>query len=125
MANITLAVPSKVPGGLEAAVDQHFGHCGVYTLVDVDDNTVTAVRTVENVPHTEGSCLVSVQHLADNGVTALLAGGMGRNPLMGFQQKGIEVFFAGGFPTVGMAVQAYLDKRLQAFSADQTCKGHH
>lgn len=125
MAARTLAIPSKKPGGLEASLDQHFGHCAVYTLVDVENGAVSAVRTMDNVPHTEGSCIISVRHLADQGVTTLLAGGLGKKPLLGFQEREIEVFFAGSYPTVGMAVKAYLDRQLVPFSLDQVCKGHH
>ena len=33
-----IAIPSVLPGGLEAQVGAHFGHCDCYTLVDVEDN---------------------------------------------------------------------------------------
>ena len=32
-----IAIPSVLPGGLEAQVGAHFGHCDCYTLVDVED----------------------------------------------------------------------------------------
>ena len=57
----------------------------------------------------------------------LLAGGMGMRPLMGFQQVGVNVFFAGQYPTVGAAVQAFLEGKLPPFTMDFTCGGggHH
>ena len=64
-----------------------------------------------------------VQHLASHGVTALLAGGMGMRPLMGFQQAGVSVYYAGNYPTVGLAVQAFLEGKLPAFSTEFTCGG--
>ena len=40
-----IAIPSAQPGGLEAGLGMHFGHCDLYTIVDVDDNNaVTAVN---------------------------------------------------------------------------------
>ncbi|MBR6625910.1 MAG: dinitrogenase iron-molybdenum cofactor biosynthesis protein, partial [Mailhella sp.] len=63
--------------------------------------------------------------LANAGVKVLLAGGMGMRPLMGFQQVGVEVFFAGNFPTVGAAVQACIEGRLQPFTLEFTCGGGH
>ena len=48
---------------------------------------------------------------------------MGMRPLMGFQQVGVEVFFAGMFPTVGMAVKAFLEGNLQPFTLEYTCGG--
>ena len=35
-----IAIPSVLPGGLEAQVGAHFGHCDCYTLVDVEDGAV-------------------------------------------------------------------------------------
>lgn len=125
MSTIFLAVPSARPGGLEAGMSMHFGHCDLYTLVDVEDNAVKAVRTLPGVPHEEGGCLAAVQYLAAQGVTALLAGGMGMRPLMGFQQAGISVLFAGACATVGDAVNACLQGKLPPFSTDFTCRGHH
>ncbi len=127
MSTFLLAVPSNNPGGLEAGMGMHFGHCDIYTIVEVTDNAVTSVSTLPNVPHQQGGCLAPVQHLAGHGVKKLLAGGMGMRPLMGFQQVGIEVFFAGNFPTVGQAVQAFLDGKLPPFSTEFTCGGgqHH
>lgn len=52
---------------------------------------------------------------------------MGMRPLMGFQQVGVNVFFAGQYPTVGAAVQAFLEGKLPPFTMDFTCGGggHH
>lgn len=125
MSTIRVAVPSNNPGGLDAGMGMHFGHCDIYTIVEVADNEVSAVGTLENVPHVQGGCMAPVQHLAANGVKALLAGGMGMRPLMGFQQVGIDVFFAGNCATVGQAVQAYIAKTLQPFSTEFTCRGGH
>ena len=71
-----LAVPSCMPGGLDAQMGMHFGHCDIYTIVEIEDNAIKAVGTLENVPHQQGGCMAPVQHLASHGVKALLAGGM-------------------------------------------------
>lgn len=109
MSTSTLAIPSALPGGLEAGMGMHFGHCDIYTIVQIEDGAIKSVGTLPNVPHQQGGCLAPVQHLASHGVTALLAGGMGMRPLMGFQQAGVSVYYAGNYPTVGLAVQAFLD----------------
>ena len=125
MEKLTIAIPSNAPGGLEAGMGMHFGHCDIYTIVEVENNTVKAVSTLENVPHHQGGCMAPVQHLAAHGVNALLAGGMGMRPLMGFQQVGVNVFFAGQCSTVGEAVQAFTAGKLPPFSTDFTCRGGH
>lgn len=125
MSTSTLAIPSALPGGLEAGMGMHFGHCDIYTIVQIEDGAIKSVGTLPNVPHQQGGCLAPVQHLASHGVTALLAGGMGMRPLMGFQQAGVKVYFAGNQLTVGSAVNAFLAGQLQPFSMEFTCGGGH
>ncbi len=118
-----VAVPSNFPGGLEAEVGAHFGHCDLYTLVSLDQDGVGEVTVVPNVPHQQGGCLAPVQYLASQGVKALVAGGMGLRPLMGFNQVGIEVYFGGGKTNVGEAVKALIQGELPRFTQDFTCGG--
>ena len=119
-----IAVPSAMPGGLDAQMGMHFGHCDIY-IVEAEDGKIKSVSTLENVPHQQGGCLAPVQHLASHNVNVLLAGGMGMRPLMGFQQVGVQVFFAGNQLTVGSAVNAFLAGQLQPFSMEFTCGGGH
>ena len=121
--SILVAVPSDAPGGLEAAPSAHFGHCDVYTLARVENGAVSDVRVLPNSGHEHGNCLQPVQELAQQGVSALLAGGMGMRPLMGFNQMGIQVYFAGNYPTVGAAVQAFSEGKLTPFTMEHTCGG--
>jgi predicted Fe-Mo cluster-binding NifX family protein len=118
-----IGIPSSQPGGMEAPFGAHFGHCDLYTLVEVENDEIKEVRTLPSVPHEQGGCLAPVQYLADNGVTVLLAGGMGMRPLMGFNQMGIDVFYAGNAPSVGAAVEAFLAGQLQQFTQEFTCGG--
>jgi predicted Fe-Mo cluster-binding NifX family protein len=118
-----IAVPSENPGGLEANLGAHFGHCDLYTLVTVEDGAVADVNVIPNVPHQQGGCMAPVQHLAQNGVKQLIAGGMGLRPLMGFNQVGIEVYHGGSARNVNEAVQAMLAGQLPQFSQEHTCGG--
>ena len=36
MSTSTLAIPSALPGGLEAGMGMHFGHCDIYTIVQIE-----------------------------------------------------------------------------------------
>jgi len=121
--SMVVAVPSSHPGGLNAPLGAHFGHCDLYTLVKIAQGKVQEVATLPNVPHEQGGCMAPVNHLAQNGVQVLIAGGMGLRPLMGFNQVGIDVLYGGGAQTVGEAVNALLDGRLQRFTTEFTCGG--
>ena len=120
-----IAIPSTLPGGLEAGVGAHFGHCDLYTIVDVKEGQITEVSTLPNVPHVQGGCLAPVNHLAKNSVTILIAGGMGLRPLMSFNQAGIEVYRGTEAPSVDAAVKALIRGDLQRFSREHTCGGGH
>ena len=118
-----IAVPSELPGGLDAGLGAHFGHCDLYTLVAVEDGAVQQVDVVPNVPHQQGGCMAPVQYLSQKGVKQLIAGGMGLRPLMGFNQVGIDVYYGGGFQKVGDAINAIIAGKLPQFSQENTCGG--
>jgi len=118
-----VAVPSASPGGLEAALAEHFGHCDLYTLVTLEDDQIKDIEIIPSVPHQQGGCLAPVQHLAQHETGVLIAGGMGMRPLMGFNQVGIEVYHGGGASTVREAVAALVEGRLPQFGQEHTCGG--
>ena len=118
-----IAIPSENPGGMDANLGAHFGHCDLYTLVSVENGEVGEVKVIPNMPHQQGGCMAPVQHLAQNGVKQLIAGGMGLRPLMGFNQVGIEVYHGGNAQTVGEAVKAMLAGKLPQFQQEHTCGG--
>lgn len=123
MSSVLIAVPSENPGGLDAPIGAHFGHCDMYTLINVENGTIADVSVIPNMPHQQGGCMAPVQYLASKGVRQLIAGGMGLRPLMGFNQVGIQVYYGAGARTVGEAVQAAIDGKLAVFSQENTCGG--
>ena len=120
-----IAIPSVLPGGLEAQVGAHFGHCDCYTLVDVEDGAVVKSEVIPSCAHEHGGCLAPVNYLADRGVTVLLAGGMGMRPLTGFNQAGITVYFENQTPIVGDAAKLVAAGSVPVMSADNACNHHH
>ncbi len=123
MDTLRIAIPSTLPGGMDSAVGAHFGHCDCYTIVDVADGGIAQVGTLPNVPHVQGGCMAPVNHLAQNGVNVLLAGGMGMRPLLGFNQVGIKVYHGGDAASVKDAVAAFLAGNLVPFALEHTCGG--
>lgn len=118
-----IAVPSDAPGGLDAAVSEHFGHCAAFTLVTVEDREVAAVEVAENSGHEQGGCMAPVNFLKGLGIDTLVAGGMGGRPLAGFQQVGIEVRSKEGAGSVREAVELFVSGGCPVFGEAQTCGG--
>lgn len=120
-----IAFPSDHPGGLEANLSGHFGHCDAFTLVTLVEAGVAKVETVPNVPHEHGGCMAPVRLLADHGVEVLVAYGMGARPLQGFNQVGIMVLLAGEATRVSDALEALREGRLSRFEPAMACGGGH
>jgi len=119
----TVAIPSMHPGGLDAMRSGHFGHCEVFTLVHTENGEVRDVTVVHNVPHIQGGCQAPVNLLHQNGANAIIVGGIGMRPLMGFRQMGIEVYYGPEGETVGSVVDHMLQGRLQLIAENQVCGG--
>lgn len=118
-----VAVPSEAPGGLDAVVSEHFGHCDVFTLVQINDGELGEVTVLENIPHENGGCMAPVMFLKQSSIDALVAGGMGGRPLAGFQKEGIKVFFKEEADTVRGAVDLVVKGEARVFGEAQTCSG--
>jgi len=125
---LTVAVPSMAPGGLEAGLSGHFGHCDVFTMVSIEQGKIGEVKLLGNIPHEQGGCMAPVNLLAQAGANALIAGGMGMRPLMGFSSVGIRVYHSNGNERVDRAVSDFIEGRLPEFGKDNVCGGggaHH
>ena len=116
-----IAIPSELPGGLEARRSGHFGRCECFTLVDVENGAVGQVTVLTNAPHTEGGCMAPVMALAEHMVDAIVVDGIGGRPLMGFNQVGIAVH-AGVGADVQTTVQAYLQGGLPVVGLEGACQ---
>ena len=93
----------------------HFGHCEEFLLYDVEDGKIGDASPVTPPAHEPG---VLPRFLAEQGVTHILAGGMGMRAQQLFSQQGIEVVVgAQGQPEE--AVRAYLDGKLE--TGDNLC----
>ena len=122
-----VAVPTNNPGGLAATRSGHFGHCDLFTLVDIEDGRIANVETLSNVEHSEGGCLVPVNLLKAQNVDALVVGGMGYRPLMGFKDVGIDIYYAAPetFIDAQSVLNAFVAGQLSVMEPQQACGGGH
>ena len=118
-----IAIPSMGPGGLDGQRSGHFGHCDVFTMVDVENGEIREVSTVPNQSHVQGGCMVPVNLLAGHNVKALIVGGIGMRPLMGFRQVGIDVYYDATRPEIRPVVEDLIAGKLPTIGDDQVCGG--
>ena len=118
---IRVAVPSELPGGLDAQRAGHFGRCACFTLVDITGDEVGDVEVLQNAPHTEGGCMAPVLVLAEHNVNAIVVQGIGGRPLMGFNQVGIAVHQGVG-ADVRTTIEALLAGGLPEFGFEHACQ---
>lgn len=118
-----IAIPSMGPGGLDGERSGHFGHCDVFTVVDVHNGEIKQVTTIPNQSHVQGGCMVPVNLLAEHNVQALIVGGIGMRPLMGFRQAGIDVYYDATRPEIRLVVEDLIAGKLPVIGDDQVCGG--
>lgn len=118
-----IAIPSMGPGGLDGERSGHFGHCDVFTFVDVENGEIKEVTTVPNQSHVQGGCMVPVNLLASHNVNALIVGGIGMRPLMGFRQVGVDVYHDATRPQIRPVVEDLISGKLPLIREDEVCGG--
>jgi len=123
MVSQVVAVPSLHPGGLDAMCSGHFGHCDVFTLVHIENGTIRNVSVIQNPPHQQGGCQAPVNLLHQNRADAIVVGGIGMRPLMGFRQVGINVYYGPEGETVRAVINDLLDGKLELIREHQVCGG--
>ena len=107
------AVP--VTGGM---MSPHFGHCEQFALFDVDEKKkeITQKELIPSPGHQPGFL---PGWLAEQGVTVIIAGGMGSRAQGLFQQNNIEIVLGAIESDPERAVLNYLDGRLA--TGDNIC----
>lgn len=68
-------------------VSAHFGRCPLFTIIDIEDGTVSAKETVNNPGHQPG---LIPQFLHQQGVQCIICGGMGMRATGFFNELGIQ-----------------------------------
>ncbi len=123
MINGRIAIPSNGGGGLNGTRSEHFGHCAVFTLIDVEKGTVKKEIILNNEDHGHGGCMVPVNLLANNDVNAIIVAGIGRRPLTGFNNVGIDVFIDTQDSSINTVVDKLINDKLEKISKEEACSG--
>ena len=118
-----VCVPSFLPGGLDAPVSEHFGHCDVFTIIDVEDDEIVKAWPLSNDDEgQEHTCAVPIQKVASEGVEHMIVGGIGQGALVGFSQENIKVY-SGASGTVEETVKRFIAGTLADTGPRGVCQG--
>jgi len=121
--NGRIAIPSNGNCGLNGVRSKHFGHCDVFTLIDIENGIIKDESILNNEEHGHGGCIVPVNLLAKNDVNAIIVAGIGRRPLAGFQNAGIDVYSDKVYLNINKVVYKLIEDKLQMMSVDEACNG--
>jgi len=102
--NKKIAIPLE--NGLLCA---HFGHCQTFAIVNVEDGVIKEVNEVVPPEHVPG---LYPKWIAQFGVTDVIAGGMGQQAVMLFNQQKINAFVGAPVKSAAELVADFLENRL-------------
>jgi len=89
----------------------HFGHCQQFAIIDADANNISGEQLIAPPPHEPG---LLPGWLADQGVTDVIAGGMGQRAIDLFNQQKINVFVGAPIKTSKALAIDFLNNTLSA-----------
>jgi predicted Fe-Mo cluster-binding NifX family protein len=87
----------------------HFGHCETFVLIDVDQDILSKPKMLIPPPHEPG---LLPRWLKEQGVTHVIAGGMGGRARQLFEEAQVMVTVGAPVDDPMTLVRAYLDKTL-------------
>lgn len=99
-----LAIPSR-----ENRVDNHFGHCDYFSIIELNDEKEVVNQFKMETSKSCGCKTNLAEDLSNEGVTLLLAGGIGQGAVAKLQSQNVEVL-AGFDGTIEEAVEKWKNK---------------
>jgi ATP-binding protein involved in chromosome partitioning len=92
---------------------QHFGHCELFAIVEVDDTTRTITRTIYHVPPPHEPGVLPRWLHEEMEANVIIAGGMGMRAQQLFNEHNIEVIVGAGGGAPEELALAYLNGNLE------------
>ena len=119
-----IAIPSTLPGGLEAQVGSPLRPLRDLHGGGREGSLITQVGTLPSVPHEQGGCLAAVNHLAQARRDRAHRRRHGHAAPDGLQPGGHRGLSAAtAAPSVEAAVKALIKGELERFTREFTCGG--
>ena len=108
-----MKIAMPIQGG---KLSQHFGHSEQFSLFEIEDRSVQGREDLTPPPHEPG---LLPRWLKEQGVTLVIAGGMGHRAQQIFEQAGIEVICGAPSESPDTVVNSYLKGDLEI--GDNAC----
>ena len=76
-----IAIPSMSEGGLNDVMSQRFGRCNSFTFVELQDNEIISVKTIQNQAMNAmgGAGIQAAETVGNNNANIVIAGFIGPN----------------------------------------------
>jgi len=109
-------VISSDGNSIESNVDQRFGRCNYFVIVDIENNKITNVESVANEGYSEGhgAGIKAAQQVGNLKPDKIITGNMGPNALNVLEQLNIEVYQGSG--RIQDAIQKLQEDKLAKLS---------
>lgn len=99
-------------------ISEHFGHCEEFTIFECENQSIISSEKIENPGHKPGFL---PNFLADQEISVIITGGIGKNAILNFEERGIKVI-TGATGSMEDAVKIYLEGKLE--SSGSICNKH-
>jgi predicted Fe-Mo cluster-binding NifX family protein len=103
-----------IPINSNGMLDEHFGHCEFFSLIEVKNGAIVSEEQVVPPPHEPG---LLPKWLSEKGVSDIIAGGMGQRAIQLFNHFGVNAFVGAPKLTDKELVKGFLEESL-SFSAN-------
>jgi predicted Fe-Mo cluster-binding NifX family protein len=121
-ARMNIVVSAAGPG-MESQVDNRFGRCPYFILVEVEGKKIKGHKSIENTSANQmgGAGMTAAQAVADMKADAIITVNMGPRAFIVFKQLGMEIYQGTG--TVKKAVEDFISGKLKRID-ESTGPGH-
>jgi len=115
-----IAIASNDHMGLNSQVSAHFGKCPYYTIVDIENGNIEAIKNLQNPfsEHTQGQVPAFIN---EQKVNILITGGIGSRAIDFFNNFDIKVI-SGISGRIANILNDYINGKYNEVSTPKTCK---
>ena len=120
-----VAVPILDDTGLSGKISEHFGHCQLFAIVEINNNSIVGDTIFANPDDHANGCGNLIAHLQKQEVDTVIALGMGAGMFGRCNEQGIKVLLADKerHENANAAINDMLADKLIPMQTLNLCKG--